>query len=352
MPPNLAYHFEGVLENAHGLGARAVVWQRRACWAGAAGYRTLARAEKPRPDDRYPLFSITKLFLAVLALKLVEQGKLDLDAPLADPYPKVPYAGTVTLRMLLNHTSGLPDYGPAAAYHTAVRAQPDQPWTTEQILACALAAPWDFPPGTGWNYSNTGYWLAGAVLEAAAGKPLGTLLQTQLFEPLGLTTLVYPAGPPPALAPGHSTYLQPDPEDDAAEEEDLSGRYHPGWAGPAGALVGTPEDVAAFVHRLFQGEVLAAEHLAELRTTHPVPGPHPDWFDPHYGLGIGNERGTSLGDLWGHSGFGPGYTTMVQHAPAHDATAVVFSNTDRIAPNGLLFPLLRHVLGVPRRPAP
>ncbi len=318
------------------LGFSAAVIQGDRKWVGTGGFRTSAKQDRLNCHAKFPIFSITKTMMAVTGLRLVESGQLTLDDNISTRIDHVPHWRKVSLRHLLSHTSGVPDYGAVESYHRAVRRNPGTPWGFDDIWRCAQSRPWSFEPGTNWEYSNTNYWIVGQMVEQATGIPLGEALQREVFEPAGLTETIFPRDQPFCLTPGFSSYLKEDEHD-----IDISLVYHPGWAGPAGAVISTAGDVAAFYNKLFAGDLLEPELFKAMLTLVPVPGDHPEWFKPAYGLGIGCERDTYFGDIFGHGGAGPGYLTMVRHAPEYDLTAAVLCNSDRVSPDGVIYPLMK-----------
>ena len=129
---------------------------------------------------RYLVYSVTKTFLGVLCLRL----ELDLEAPVATwiDDPRLPPA---SLRQLLNHTSGIPDYCRLPEYAAAVHEHPSDPWDDDELLARALAQGPDFEPGAGWAYSNTGFLLVRRIVDAAAAGGFAGALERELLGPLG-----------------------------------------------------------------------------------------------------------------------------------------------------------------------
>ncbi len=228
-----------------------------------------------------PVFSVTKMFVAVTALRLAEQGILDLDSAASRWEPGVP--DRATIRDLLRHTAGLPDYATASPYLAAVADRPGRPWTPREILATALAGD-RASPGR-FRYSNVGYWILGQILESASGASLASLLQTEVFGVCQLTATRYP-----------------DPGGDPGGGLTRSG-YDTLWAGPAGAAWSTAVDLDLFLRSLFGGALLTSESLAQMTTAVPVEAGAP-WRRPGYGLGlmIDPELGVA-----GHGGGGPGF---------------------------------------------
>ena len=139
-----------------------------------------------RAAARFPFYSITKLILATAALRLVEEGRLALDHPVGALLPEVALLAPLTLRQLLGHTAGLPDYGTLPAYGAALRAHPEEAWTDAEFLAQTLPQGLCFTPGTGWAYSNIGFLLVRLLIERTTARPLAAALRCLVFAPLGL----------------------------------------------------------------------------------------------------------------------------------------------------------------------
>ena len=236
-----------------------------------------------------PWWSLTKTAIAAAALALVGDGRLALDEPLdARPY---------TLRQLLQHTAGVPEYGALAAYHEAVSRR-DAPWSVEELLRRVVADRLLFVPGRGWTYSNVGYLYVRRLIENEMGKRFDTALRRLVFEPLGVPEVTL-----------------------AREPADLDGtawgnqsRYHPGWV-YHGLAVGTPAEAALFVDRLIAGQLLPAELLRAMLEVHPVGGPivGRPWQSPGYGLGIMVDAASPRGRCMGHTGGGPGSVAASFH---------------------------------------
>ena len=267
---------------------------------------------------RYLVYSVTKAFLGVLCLRL----ELELEAPVATwiDDPRLPRA---SLRQLLNHTSGIPDYGRLPEYAAAVRESPSEPWNDEELLARALAAGPDFEPGRGWSYSNTGYLLVRRIVDAAAPGGFAGALQRELLEPLGLADTTLALGPADleGLVPAVSSQL-------GAEPQDVRGLYHPCWVGHR-TLASTVGDQRRFWNALAAGDVCNLERLTEaVEIGFAAPG----FVRPSYGLGVMTDPDWPGGSLIGHGGGGPGYAAAafaVVGARSSPLVAVELSGDER-----------------------
>jgi CubicO group peptidase (beta-lactamase class C family) len=231
----------------------------------------------------FPWWSLTKTVLAIAALRLVEEGRLQLDSP----RPGRPY----TLRQLLTHRAGVSDYGRLDAYHHAVARREDA-WDLERLLEAAGADRLAFEPGTGWAYSNIGYLFVREAIEDAAGLPLAQALLALVLAPLGLTRT--------RLAVGRSDF--------ADIYWPFLRSYDPRWV-YHGCLIGPPGDAARLLHGLFHGELLRPDSVL---TMHERFTPLGDAPAGRPGTGIGYGMGLMLGQMgeagraYGHSGAGPG----------------------------------------------
>jgi D-alanyl-D-alanine carboxypeptidase len=253
----------------------------------------LAYDRRVDEHGRHLVYSVTKTFLGVLCLRL----DLDLEAPVAtwiedDRLPRA------TLRQLLNHTSGIPDYGRLPEYRAAVRDTPSEPWSDEELLSGSLAGGPDFAPGEGWAYSNTGYLLVRRIVDLAAPGGFAGALERELLRPLGLsdTSLALELGELEALVPGWSNQV-------GDGRRDVRGRYHPCWVGHR-TLVSTVADQRRFWTALAAGDVCELEQLTEsVEIGFEAPG----FVQPSYGIGVMTDPGRTDGLLIGHGGGGPGY---------------------------------------------
>jgi D-alanyl-D-alanine carboxypeptidase len=252
-------------------------------------------------SDSARVGSITKTFMSIVTLQLVAEGRLRLDDTVARRLPgAVPGGASITIRELLNHTSGLFNYTDDQQAVKEYLADPTRAWTPQELLAVAVKHPPLFPPGTSWSYSNTNYIVLGLVLEAVTGRDVATLMRERIVRPLHLdhTFLALDAripGPhadgyfPPSLS-GTSGYL------------DVTG-WTPTEVWAAGAVVSSAPDLARLYSALLSGRLLPPPLLDQMTTTvHADTG----W---DYGLGI-YRMVTPCGTVWGHDGSIPGYVSL------------------------------------------
>ena len=265
-------------------------------------------------EGLYDLASVTKLLVAAAVLTLVDAGQLDLQDDLASllpEFPNIEQARTIKLRHLLNHTSGLSDYVDAEIERWNQTQEPLRP---EFVLDYARARPLDFEPGTNWRYTNTGFYLAGLIIERTSGRSWSEYTLEAVARPLGLQGIVLcddlGAEPPPGF---EVTGTQLAPSREAAEE----------GVGADGGLCGCALDMARLPRALSSSGLLSATSLAAmLRPTVLTSG-----LSVGYGLGValGSLEGNSL---WGHlGGNGASYISTLAHYPDQDVTIAVLVNT-------------------------
>jgi D-alanyl-D-alanine carboxypeptidase len=282
----------------------------------AAGVGDTESASRLGGSERFGIGSITKLFVATVVLQLAEEGQLSLEDSLAKYYPAVEGSEHITLRMLLNHSSGLFDYAD-------LRETLPLP-----LVMIALSKDWDpadvveiininepyFAPGTSWRYSNSNYVLLGLIIEQVTGQSAAEALQARLFDPLGMDSAVLTGSDMAA------------PEGSVHGYELVNGEWHsralwenPSLAWTAGGIVANAGDLLKFARALFGGELLSTESMAEMQAgvLRPEGG--------RYGLGLMLED-TGSGPLIGHEGQTLGFRSGLWYLPQNDTAFVVLSN--------------------------
>ncbi|WP_437063387.1 serine hydrolase domain-containing protein [Streptomyces sp. enrichment culture] len=252
--------------------------------------------------------SNTKSFTAAVVLQLVGEGKVKLDEPIETYLPGLVRGdgidgNRITVRDLLQHTSGLPDY--VQALGTNPFDIRDTYYNPRDVLDLALSQKAAFEPGAQWQYSNTNYVLAGLLVEKVTGRPFGEEITHRIIEPLGLKDTYWPGTGERGIRGEHPKgYAAATP---GAPLEDIT-RLDPSQAWAAGQLVTTPRDLNRFFSALLDGDVLGAAELKEMTTTVPVTegAPAPG---TGYGLGLFSTPLSCGGELWGHGGSIHGYET-------------------------------------------
>ena len=293
------------VEKIQGVSAAVII--DNDTWAGAAGE---SFAGSPlRPDMVLGIGSNTKTLMSVALLRLQEQGRVDLDASITRWVPRHPNIDTtITVRQLLNHTSGVGDYSALKSYRDACLADPKRRWKLDDLIE--LIPEQQFAPGTSWSYCNTNYFLAGIIAQEATGLSLYQLFRRELFNPLSMdSTRLYPDEP----LTGELAHRWMGGRDAFAVPMDAE--WSGAWA--AGAVISTAAEMAQFYEALFSGRVLNAESMTQLTS---FVGAN------DYGLGISRKMVGGLSVI-GHSGEIRGYSSVIFRVPALRANIVVLTNS-------------------------
>ena len=263
------------------------------------------------PDLPYQIASISKQFTAAALLLLEDDGKLRLDDPVSKYVPGISGGDTITLRQLLNHTSGLQDYWPQDYSFPAMA----KPITPQGIVDRWAKKPLDFIPGADWQYSNTGYVVAGMVVEQVAGEPLIAFLQRRIFTPLGMTSVMdQDRAVGPRYPQGYKRFVLGPvrPETPAA----------PGWLFAAGELSMTASDLARWnIARMDRALLPKDDWDAQETTTTLTNG-----RDTKYGLGVsvGEQTGRRVVE---HSGEAVGFLSQNAVYPDQRIAVTVLTNS-------------------------
>ncbi|MEV1049083.1 serine hydrolase domain-containing protein [Streptomyces sp. NPDC049916] len=272
-----------------------------------AGSSRLGRQVPVPRDGQVRAGSNTKTFTAVVVLQLVAEGRVALDEPVETYLPGLVRGEgidgrRITVRQLLQHTSGLPNYTEHIGLEDFEKIQ-NTFFHPHDLLDAALAHPAEFAPGTKWGYSNTNYLLAGLLIEKVTERPVQEEITRRVVKKAGLRDTYWPQ-------PGDRTIREPHPHGYALARTDGdkvidATRMDPSWGGAAGQMISTPSDLAAFARALLDGELLPARELAEMRKTVDAPL-MPGW---KYGLGVFSIPLSCGGVYWGHGGDIDGFET-------------------------------------------
>jgi CubicO group peptidase (beta-lactamase class C family) len=290
-------------------------------WTGAAGLGDIETNTPMRPDDKFRAGSIVKPFVAVVILQLVEEGLLSLDDPMTAVLPesitdKFADSDQITVRMLLNHTSGIAEWVTDAVYAEAL-TNPEKVWEVDEFLDFAAAKEPNFPPGKGWAYINTDYTLLGLVIEQATGRSWRAEIRERVIEPLDLENTLLPE-PGDHSIPGnhaHGYFFY------EGQVFDVS-YVDPSMAGAAGghALVTTAPDLARFLDAVLAGELFQNPGTLDEMLAYVDAA---EGFEPWavgYGLGLEVFEFPNGVKGLGHTGGTAGYIAYVVHLPAQDIT--------------------------------
>ncbi|MEV7626296.1 serine hydrolase domain-containing protein [Actinoplanes sp. NPDC089786] len=272
-----------------------------------SGVGDLRTGAKVPVDGRVRIASNTKMFTSVVVLQLVGEGKVDLDAPIEDYLPGLVRGDhwdghDITVRQLLQHTSGLPDYDDLVTDLLDIQ---HRYWEPREMVDAALAR--TEGPGHGeWSYSNTNYILAGLLVQKVTGRPIGEEITNRIITPLGLRDTYWPGVGDQEIRGAHPHgYHKNKPGDPWTDVTVMDPSM--GWA--AGQLIASPSDVNRFLTALIKGRLLKPAQLEQMQTTVDAPG-FDTRGDAKYGLGIATFTLTCGGIAWQHGGNSPGYTTV------------------------------------------
>ncbi|MBD1876917.1 beta-lactamase family protein [Nodosilinea sp. FACHB-131] len=274
------------------------------------GHQDLSQTIPLSIDASFYIYSVTKSLIAAAVLHQVSEGCLGLDAPIQDYWSDFPVATPITLRQILSHSSGLPDYGGLPAYNEAVKATPSAPWSPESFLEVASSRGLLFDPGQSWSYSNIGYLALKLLLEKVTGQPMQDHLDKLFLAPLGLkqTFVAASLDDITGLTPGYTSIF-------SDELEDMSQRYHPGWVSH-GVVVSTAAELATMMHALITGHILDPTLVEQMAQPVHSLGPHPPLQNVGCGLGLFVDTASPYGRVAGHNGGGPGYSIAAFHFSA------------------------------------
>jgi len=310
-------------------------------WAGAAGLGNIETDTAMRPDDKFRAGSVIKTFVSVVILQLVEEGLISLDDTLPAVVPvasaaKFTDSDQITLRMLLNHTSGLPEWVTDAEYAEALTNR-EKVWEVDEKLDLAAANEPNFRPGEGWEYCNTEYTLLELVIEQATGQSWREEMRQRIIEPLDLENTLLPEpgnlSIPGEHARGYFFY--------EGEVFDVT-EVDPSMAGAAGGhtLVSTAMDLAQFLDAAMAGELFQnPSTLQEMLTFVDVPeGSVPISEAAGYGLGISKYVFPDGTEMFGHQGDTAGYTCFAFHLP--DQGVTVSGAANFMDPLGLYYQII------------
>jgi D-alanyl-D-alanine carboxypeptidase len=307
--------------------AAAVVVPRAGTWAGGSGIADRAGGTKVTPGTSFAIASLTKMFIGVLAARLAADGRLRLDDPLRRWLPGWPHADRITLRRLLNQTSGVSQFGARLSdpLNRAIDRRPRRLWSPQRVLGYAGRP--EGAPGRRWEYNNANYVLAGLAIERATGSTAARELRARVLRPLGLTDAVLQPQER-AAAPAAHGY-------EAARSgalRDLSDgtglqpyRSAASAAWTAGGMVASAPAVARFADAALRGPLLTPAGRRDLLRFVAAD----NYAYVRYGLGIGEAFSNRMAaPVWAVFGATAGFGATLLHDPVRHITVVVLANRD------------------------
>ena len=286
----------------------------------------------------YRVASITKQFTAAAVMRLVERGAVKLDDPVTRHLPQYPQWASVTVRQLLNHTSGIPSYTSSAEWRPHLNEQ----HTPARIVAYVEKSPFDFPPGSQFRYNNTGYVLLGMLLEQVTKQPYAALMDREFFKPLGMRSATY--CPSRATDAAHAVGYQH--QGGAWRQSDPLDMSHPY---SAGALCMSVPDYLRWQSALHRGRIVSARSLALMAGPESLTAGDRKGTPTGYGMGLATGMVGTHSTIQ-HGGSINGFSTQQYWFPKDSLSVVAFISTMGAEQDWLVNNLASAVLGMPVRP--
>ena len=316
---------QGLLGDGYPAALAAVSDSKGESAGVAVGKGSLETGQAPPMDGEVRIGSNTKTFVAVVVMQLVQEGKVGLDEPIETYLPGLIKGegidgSKITVRQLLQHTSGLPEYTDTTPGRSDIFQVKDHYAQPRDLLDTALSKPAAFEPGTQWAYTNTNYVVLGMLVERVSQRPVGEQIDERIVKKLGLSHTYFPA---PGEEKIRGTHPQGYHLSAGGKLEDIT-EMDPAWAWAAGAMVSTPSELNTFFQAVFDGRLLTQASIDEMKngavdaSSYLGPG-------TVYGLGLIGTPLSCGGTSWGHGGTIHGYQT--DNAVGPDGTAVTVAVT-------------------------
>jgi D-alanyl-D-alanine carboxypeptidase len=328
-----------------------IIWPEGRAWSATSGFADLYGKVRLSRSTAFAVASVTKTFVAALVVQLAQEGRLGLDDPVLNWLPGSGVDPRVTVRQLLDHTSGVYDFFSNSAIDGPLRSRPAAGWTPERALSY-VKKPY-FEPATGWHYSNTGYVLLGQIAERVTGNSWASEIRARFLDPLRLTS-AYVQGfekPRTVLSRGYRFTSS----SRAARAIDLTGRTGVApfrsvvtAAGAAGAIAASSWDLARWTRALYGGSLLTEPALGAMLDVAATASYR---YAVPYGLGV--QQYVIDGRIaYGHGGRLMGARAAIRYLPAEGVAIAVVINTDRGDPGAIAASLLKIALPPVIAPSP
>jgi D-alanyl-D-alanine carboxypeptidase len=295
----------------------------------AVGFSDRENKIPMKPTDRMPAGSVGKTFAAATALQLIKEGKIGLDDKIEkylgrEPwFARLPNAKDITVRQLMNHTSGLVRYEFKEQFTKDLTANPEKAWKPAELVAYLLDEKPPFEAGKGWDYSDTNYIVLGMIIEKVTGRKFYDEANRRLLKPLKLTGTIPQDGP--RLAGVVQGYAGPNNPFGGTDAMLVNGKFaiNPQFEWTGGGYASTAHDLARWARMIYEGQAFSPDLLPQVvdGVAAPMLG-----RESKYGLGA-IIRKTQQGTSYGHSGFFPGYMTDMMYFPDHKVAVAVQVNT-------------------------
>ncbi|WP_296536752.1 serine hydrolase domain-containing protein, partial [uncultured Actinomyces sp.] len=273
---------QGLVEAGYPAALAAVSDSKGESAGVAVGKGSLETGQAPPMDGEVRIGSNTKTFVAVVVMQLVQEGKVGLDEPIETYLPGLIKGegidgSKITVRQLLQHTSGLPDFDETLVGTTDVFQYRHHYVTPRDVLDSALSKPAQFEPGAQWKYTNTNYLVLGMLIERVSQRPVGEQIDERIVKKLGLSHTYFPAPGDRSIKGTHPQGYHLSAE---GKLEDIT-EMDPTWGWAAGAMVSTPSELNTFFQAVFDGRLLTQSSIDEMKK-----GVDTDKAGVVYGLGL------------------------------------------------------------------
>ena len=316
---------QGLVDAGYPAALAAVTDSKGESAGAAVGKGSLETGQAPPMDGEVRVGSNTKTFVAVVVMQLVQEGKVGLDEPIETYLPGLIKGegidgSKITVRQLLQHTSGLPEYTDTTPGSGDIFQIKDHYIPPRDLLDTALSKPAQFEPGAQWKYTNTNYLVLGMLVERVSQRPVGEQIDERIVKKLGLSHTYFPAPGDRSIKGTHPQGYHLSAE---GKLEDIT-EMDPVWGWAAGAMVSTPSELNTFFQAVFDGRLLTQSSIDEMKngavdaSSYLGPG-------TVYGLGLIGRSLSCGGTSWGHGGTIHGYQT--DNAVGPDGTAVTVAVT-------------------------
>lgn len=287
------------IEAVHALGVPAVqasAADARSSTHARAGVANIRTGRPIPPHGAFRIASTAKAMTATVILQLTGEGRMSIEDPVERWLPGVVHGRPITVKQLLQHTSGLQDAFPSWQTASEYYEMRYQRYPMAELVERSVARGWLFEPGEGWAYSTAGYLIADMIIERVTGRPWYREFERRIFTPLGLRHTYWPGSSPEISRPHARAYELLD-----RELVDVTSRF---TAYPAGGVVSTTGDLVRFFQALLGGRLLRSTELATMMADPVRVSPEVDRFWPGalYGLGLMSRESPCGGRYWGHDG--------------------------------------------------
>jgi D-alanyl-D-alanine carboxypeptidase len=309
----------------------AIAYPDNTVIALASGVADSAKNQPLTPSARMMQGSVGKTYASAVAMQLIKEGKFSLDDKVSKYlghyawYSRLPNATDITIKQLMQHTSGIMRYEFKDTFTKDLTAQPKKVWKPEELLAYVLDEKAPFKAGEGWDYSDTNYIILAMIMEQVTGKSYYAMVADRLLKPYGLTnTLPSNKIKLPGLVQGYAG--NDNPFGGRSQVIAANGEFiiNPQFEWTGGGIYSTTSDLAKWGELLYRGKVLDTATLRLMETGVPA---RMLGATTSYGLGVIIKKSPIHGTLYGHSGFFPGYMTELYYFPKYDVTIAVQTNS-------------------------